>query len=63
MKVKELIERLGRLDKDKDIVFYSFIESGRGGSWIKVDNCYIEDEENNYLLGINGDVDEDGDSE
>ena len=63
MKVKELIQKLGKLDKDKDIVFYSFIESGRGGSWIKVDYCYIEDEETNYLLGIDGDVDEVGGSE
>jgi len=60
MKVKELINTLEKLNKDKDIKFYSFIESGRGGKWIEVDDCYIDKEENNYILNISGDEEEDG---
>ena len=63
MRVSKLIGELEQLDKNKDIKFYCFIESGRGGSWIEVDDCFIDDEENNYLLRISGDVEEDGGDE
>jgi hypothetical protein len=60
MKVRELVELLKELEQDKDINFFSYIESGRGGIWIEVEDCEIEDEGSNYVLKISGDEEEDG---
>ena len=60
MTVKELISNLGKLDGSKEIRFFSFIEMGRGGSWIEVEGCDVEDEGGNYVLKICGSEDEDG---
>ena len=60
MKVKEFISRLEELDGNKEMRFYSFIEIGRGGSWIEVERCEIEDEEDSCVLKISGSEDEDG---
>jgi hypothetical protein len=63
MKVEELIGELEKLDGSKEIRFFSFIEIGRGGSWIDVEWCEIEDEDDSYVLKISGSEDEDGGSE
>lgn len=63
MTVSQLIEELQRLDQSKEIVFHSYIETGRGGSWIEVENLAIEDHdelEDTYSLSISGNEDEDG---
>ena len=61
MTVKELVDQLSKLDQDKKIKFFSYIETGRGGSWIKVDDCNIvKTGKGNYKLCIEGDEDEDG---
>ncbi len=62
MTVKELIEGLSGLNQDREITFYSYIETGRGGSWIEVKDFELEDdgENDNYRLCISGDEDEDG---
>ena len=61
MTVKELVDQLSKLDQDKKIKFFSYIETGRGGSWIKVNYCNIEStKKGNYKLCIEGDEDEDG---
>jgi hypothetical protein len=63
MLVKELIERLQKLDENFELVFYSYIERGRGGSYIEVVDVNIEedeDRENVIKFSISGDEDEDG---
>jgi hypothetical protein len=63
MTVKELVEGLLKLDQNKEVVFFSYIEQGRGGSWIEVENFDVEDHdelENTYRISISGDEDEDG---
>jgi len=63
MTVKELISELGKLNENQEIVFRSYIETGRGGSWIEVpDSCIEEhdDLENTVVLSICGSEDEDG---
>jgi hypothetical protein len=60
MKISDLISRLEKLDRSKDIKFFSFIESGMGGNWIEVGECDIEDEDDSYVLKISGSEDEDG---
>jgi hypothetical protein len=60
MKVKELISRLEQLDSNKDIKFFSFIETGMGGTWIEVEECDVEDEDDGYVLKISGNEEEDG---
>ena len=62
MKVSDLIKELEQLDQDRQITFYSYIETGRGGSWIEVKDYELEDdgENDNYRLCISGDEDEDG---
>jgi hypothetical protein len=63
MLVKELIEKLKMLDENFELVFYSYIESGRGGSYIEVVDVNIEedeDRENVIKFSISGDEDEDG---
>ena len=61
MTVKELVLDLQKLDQDKKIKFYSYIETGRGGSWIKVPDCVITvTDKGNYKLCIEGDEEEDG---
>ena len=63
MLVKELIEKLKMLDENFELVFYSYIESGRGGSYIEVVDVDIEedeDRENVIKFKICGDEDEDG---
>ncbi len=61
MLVKELVDQLSKLDQDKKIKFFSYIETGRGGSWIKVDDCdIVVTGKGNYKLCIEGDEDEDG---
>jgi hypothetical protein len=63
MTVKELVEGLLELDQNKEVVFFSYIEQGRGGSWIEVENFDVEDHdqlENTYRISISGDEDEDG---
>ena len=61
--VRELIEGLQELDQDKKVVFHSYIETGRGGSWIEVENFDVEDHdelEDTYIISISGEEDEDG---
>ena len=63
MLVKELIEKLKKLDENFELVFYSYIETGRGGSYIEVVDVDIEedeDRENVIKFSISGDEDEDG---
>jgi hypothetical protein len=63
MTVKELVEGLLELDQNKEVVFFSYIETGRGGSWIEVENFDVEDHDeldNTYRISISGDEDEDG---
>jgi hypothetical protein len=61
MTVKELVDQLSKLDQDKKIKFFSYIETGRGGSWIKVNDCtVVETGKGNYKLCIEGDEEEDG---
>jgi hypothetical protein len=63
MLVKELVDQLSKLDQDKKIKFFSYIETGRGGSWIEVENFDVEDHdelEDTYRFSISGDEDEDG---
>jgi hypothetical protein len=64
MLVKELIEKLKMLDENFELVFYSYIESGRGGSWIEVmDVDIVEDVykgDNVIKFSISGEEDEDG---
>ena len=63
MTVKELVEGLLELDQNKEVVFFSYIETGRGGSWIEVENFDVEDHdelENTYRISISGDEDENG---
>jgi hypothetical protein len=61
MTVKELVDQLSKLDQDKKIKFFSYIETGRGGSWIKVNDCdIVETGKGNYKLCIEGDEEEDG---
>jgi len=60
MKLIDLFNKLEELDKSKEINFFSFIEIGRGGSWIEVEDCRIEEEDGVYILKISGSEDEDG---
>ena len=63
MTVKQLIEELQGLDPDKVILFHSYIESGRGGSWIEVKNVSIDehdDLEDTIRFSISGEEDSDG---
>jgi len=61
MLVKELVDQLSKLDQDKKIKFFSYIETGRGGSWIKVNDCdIVKTAKGNYKLSIEGDEEEDG---
>ena len=63
MLVKELIEKLKMLDENFELVFYSYIESGRGGSYIEVVDVNIEedeDRENVIKFSISGEEEEDG---
>ena len=63
MLVKELIEKLQKLDENFELVFHSYIESGRGGSWIDVKEVDIEEHdelENTIKFSISGEEDEDG---
>ena len=58
--VRELIEGLQELDQDKKVVFHSYIETGRGVSWIEVENFDVEDHdelEDTYIISISGDED------
>ena len=45
MRVKDLIEKLERLDLEGEIRFRGLIESGRSVSYIEVDGCVIKEEE------------------
>jgi hypothetical protein len=63
MTVQELIESLQKLDPSNVIVFHSYIETGRGGSWIEVQDVVIdvhEDLEDTIRISISGDEDRDG---
>jgi hypothetical protein len=63
MKVQDLIAGLLELDQEREIVFFSYIEEGRGGSFIEVENFDIEDHEDleeTYRLSISGNASEDG---
>jgi hypothetical protein len=63
MTVKELITQLEQLEGSKEIVFHSYIEIGRGGSWIEVKDFDIDehdDLDNTYRLSISGDEGEVG---
>jgi hypothetical protein len=44
MRVKDLIEKLERLDLEGEIRFRGLIESGRSVSYIEVDECDIKEE-------------------
>ena len=63
MTVKELIENLQKLDPSNEVVFHSYIETGRGGSWIEVQDVLIDehdDLDNTIRISISGDEDSDG---
>ena len=61
MTVHQLVQQLQKLDQDKKIKFYTYIESGRGGCWITVDDCEIAiTKKGNYKLCTEGDEEEDG---
>ena len=63
MTVRELIESLQMLNPDNEVVFHSYIETGRGGSWIEVKSVDIDehdDLDNTYRVSISGDEDSDG---
>ena len=63
MTVKELIERLQMLNQGNEVVFHSYIETGRGGSWIEVNSINIDehdDLDDTYRISISGDEDNDG---
>jgi len=63
MTVKELISELEKFDGNLEILFHSYIESGRGGSWIEVEDFDIEEHdelENTLKFSISGEEDEDG---
>jgi len=63
MLVRDLILQLKKLDENQEVVFHSYIESGRGGSWIEVEYVNIEqheDLENTIKISISGNEDEDG---
>lgn len=54
MKVKELIEKLNKLDADADIVFSCAIESGFGSRVAADASLRIEDESEMVVLHIEG---------
>jgi hypothetical protein len=54
MKVKELIEKLNKLDADADIVFSCAIESGFGSRVAADASLRIEDESEFVVLHIEG---------
>ena len=63
MTVKELMSQLGQLDENLVVVFHSYIETGRGGSWIEVGDVVIDEHdelENTIRLSISGEEDSDG---
>lgn len=64
MTVQELVNYLqNNYDNDTEIVFHSYIESGRGGSWIEVKDVEIDehdDLENTIRFSISGEEDSDG---
>lgn len=63
MTVQELIESLQKLDPSNVIVFHSYIETGRGGSWIEVQDVDIDEHDeldNTIRFSISGDEDSDG---
>jgi len=60
MTISELIEELEKFKLDSEIKFFSYIETGRGGSWIEVEDCDLEEEEGVVMLKVSGDEDEDG---
>ena len=60
MTVQQLIEELQTLDPTKPVKFHSYIETGRGGSWITVEDFDIEEEDSTYIFSISGDEEEDG---
>lgn len=63
MTVQELIESLQKFDPSNVIVFHSYIETGRGGSWIEVQDVDIDvhdDLEDTIRFSISGNEDSDG---
>jgi hypothetical protein len=61
MTVKELVDQLSKLDQDKQITFFSYIETGMSGSWIEVDDCdIVTTEVGDYKLHVEGDEEQDG---
>ena len=54
MKVRELIEMLEKFDKDFELVFKCYVESGRSVSYVEDGRLSLEEDGGELVLSVDG---------